>query len=219
MSKAYFNQEAAIWDETSSEQDVAKLEQIAESLNIEPGSAVLDVGSGTGVFIPFLLSRIGRKGRLVALDFAEEMLRRARAKVFSGDIDYLHADVTSMPLMAGVFDVVVCYSSFPHFRDKPRALAEINRVTKGGGRLFICHTSSRTEINQLHREIAAVEHDIIPDEGEMKTMLSTAGFADIRVDEGSDSYLASARKPWADGRKGVDNRRGYNYNNHNVERN
>ena len=195
MSKAYFNRQAAIWDETSSEQDVTKLGQIAQRLNIAPGSTVLDVGSGTGVFIPFLLSRIGRKGRLVALDFAEGMLRKARAKGFRGNIEYLHADVTSMPLLGSVFDAVVCYSSFPHFRDKPGALVQINRVIKDGGRLFICHTSGRTEINQLHRNIAAVEHDIIPGEGEMQAMLSTAGFADIRIEDSSDSYLASARKP------------------------
>ena len=195
MTRGYFNQRAAIWDETSSETDMTKLEWMAQRLNIEPGSTVLDVGSGTGLFIPFLLSRIGNKGQLVALDFAEEMLKRGRAKGFNGDIDYLHADVTSMPLLEEVFDVVVCYSSFPHFKDRPRALIEINRVTKSGGRLLICHTSSRTRINQIHHEIPAVENDIIPDEDEMQFMLSMAGFTDIKIDDNGDSYLASARKP------------------------
>jgi len=195
VTRGYFNQRAAIWDETSSETDMTKLEWMAQRLNIEPGSTVLDVGSGTGLFTPFLLSRIGNKGQLVALDFAEEMLKRGRAKGFNGDIDYLHADVTSMPLLEEGFDVVVCYSSFPHFKDKLRALIEINRVTKSGGRLLICHTSSRTRINQIHHEIPAVENDIIPDEDEMQFMLSMAGFTDIKIDDNGDSYLASARKP------------------------
>lgn len=197
MIRTYFNHRAAIWDETSSETDTTKLERMAERLNIEPGSTVLDVGSGTGVFIPFLLSRIGSKGRLVALDFAEEMLNRARAKGFNGYIEYLHADVTSIPLRDEIFDVVVCYSSFPHFQDKPRALAEINRVTKSGGRLLICHTSSRAMINQFHRQIPAVGNDTIPDEPEMLVMLSMAGFVDIKIEDNSESYLASARKPQA----------------------
>ena len=195
MTKTYFNHRAAIWDETSSEVDTTKLERMAQRLNIEPGSIVLDAGSGTGVFIPFLLSRIGSKGRLVALDFAEEMLNRARAKGFNGYVEYLHADVTSVPLLEEVFDVVVCYSSFPHFQDKPRALAEINRVTKSGGRLLICHTSSRAIINEFHRQIPAVGNDTIPDEYEMQFMLSRAGFTDIKIDDGEESYLASARKP------------------------
>ena len=194
MIRTYFNQKADVWDETCSEQDAAKLEQIANRLGIEPGDNVLDVGSGTGVFIPLLLSRIGKEGRLVALDFAEEMLKKAQAKGFNGDIQYLHADVTNMPLLEKVFDVVVCYSSFPHFQDKLRALVEINRVTKSGGRLVICHTSSRAQINQIHHEIPAVENDIIPDKNEMQIVLSMAGFTDIMIDDGCESYLASARK-------------------------
>jgi ubiquinone/menaquinone biosynthesis C-methylase UbiE len=192
--REYFNQKATMWDETSSETDVNKLGRMAERLNIKTGSTVLDVGSGTGVFIPFLLSRVGSKGRLVALDFAEKMLKRARAKDFK-DIEYLHADITSIPVRDEIFDVVVCYSSFPHFQDKPRALAEINRVTKSGGRLLICYTASRAMINQHHRQIPAVANDIIPDEKEMQLMLSRAGFTDIRIDDSGESYLARARKP------------------------
>jgi len=193
--RTYFNQRAAVWDETSSEKDATKLERMAQRLNIAPGSTVLDVGSGTGVFLPFLLERIGANGQLVALDFAEEMLRKAQTKGFDGNVDYLHADITSVPLLGGVCDVVVCYSSFPHFQDKLKALSEINRILKNGGRLFICHTSSRDKINQLHRQIPVVADDIIPDEYNIRIMLSMAGFTDIRIDDSSDSYLASARKP------------------------
>ena len=195
MIRTYFNQRAAVWDETSSEKDMAKLERMAQRLNIEPGSTVLDVGSGTGVFIPFLSSKVGKNGRLIALDFAEEMLRKARAKGLNGNIERLHADMTSAPLLEEVFDVAVCYSSFPHFQDKLRTLSEVNRVLKNGGRLFICHTASRAKINQFHRQIPAVENDIIPDEVEIQIMLSMAGFTDIKIDDSSDSYLASARKP------------------------
>ena len=195
MIRTYFNQKAAIWDETVAEKDTDKLKRMAERLNIKPGSMVLDVGTGTGVFIPFLLSRIGKKGRITALDFAEEMLEKARAKGFNGDIDYLHADVASIPLADETFDAIVCYSTFPHFQDKPKALVEINRVTKIGGKLLICHTTSRTIINQLHRQIPEVENDTIPDESEMRTMLQEAGFTDIKIEDNSESYLCSARKP------------------------
>jgi len=192
--RAYFNQKASIWDETIAEKDTSKLECMSQRLNIEPGSTVLDVGTGTGVFLPFLLGRIGRGGHIVVLDCAEEMLKKARAKGFDGNIDYLCADVTNIPLDGEIFDAVVCYSSFPHFRDKPKALAEMNRVTKTGGRLFICHTSSRATINEIHLSIPAVQNDIIPDEDEMRIMLSMAGFTDIKIADERESYLASARK-------------------------
>ena len=194
MIRAYFNQKAASWDETSSERDVTKLERMAKCLDIKPGSTVLDVGTGTGVFIPFLLRETGKGGRIVALDIAEKMLMRARAKGFNGNIDCLCADVTNIPLHSEIFDVIVCYSSFPHFQDKSRAFAEMKRVIKRGGRLLICHTSSRASINETHRQIPAVENDIIPDEDEMQIILLGAGFIEIKIDD-SESYLASARKP------------------------
>ncbi len=194
MIRVYFNEKAATWDKTVAERDSTKLERMAKRLKIKPGSIVLDVGTGTGVFIHFLLREIGKGGRIIALDFAEKMLRRARAKGFNGNIDYLCADVTNIPLGNEIFDIIVCYSSFPHFQDKPRALAEMNRVIKRGGRLLICHTSSRTSISQIHRQIPVVENDIIPDGGEMQIILSRAGFIEIKIDD-SESYLTSARKP------------------------
>jgi len=195
MSRTYFNQRAVIWDESVSERDTTKLERMVKRLNIAPGSAVLDVGAGTGVFIPFLLSEVGRDGRIVALDFAKEMLRRASAKGFNGNIEFLCADVTNVPLADEIFDVVVCYSSFPHFQDKHAALAEMNRVIKCGGKLLICHTASRTKINGIHGQIPALANDVVPEDAEMLMMLSEAGFSDIEIKDDRESYLCSARKP------------------------
>ena len=198
MIRTYFNQNAADWDETVSERDAAKLERMAQRLNINRGSTVLDVGTGTGVFIPFLLSEVGEEGQIVGLDFAGEMLSKARAKGFRGNIDYFCADVMNIPLDDEVFDAVVCYSSFPHFQDKPKALAEINRVIKTGGKVVICHTSSRAKINEIHRQIPAVRNDTIPNEDEMRIMLLTAGFTDIKIEDEKEDYLTSARKSGLD---------------------
>ena len=195
MIRAYFNQKAAIWDETVAEKDEVKLELMVERLNIKPGSKMLDVGTGTGVFIPFLLSKVGNRGQIVALDVAEEMLRRARAKGFNGVFACLNADVANIPLPDETFDAVVCYSSFPHFQDKPKALGEIYRVTKSGGNLFICHTSSRDNINEIHNGIPEVANDLIPDADEMQIMLAKAGFVDIRIEDYRENYFCCARKP------------------------
>ncbi len=194
MTRSFFNQRAAIWDGAVAERDEAKLALMAARLNIEPGDTVLDVGTGTGIFLPFLLGRVGSRGRIFALDIAENMLQKARAKGFVGNIGYLNADVAYIPFSDGFFDSVVCYSSFPHFQDKGEALVEINRVTKGGGYLFICHTSNRKSINEVHRGIPELVNDLIPDEDEMRAMLSKAGFNDIRIEDGSENYLCQARK-------------------------
>ena len=195
MIREYFNQKAALWDETIAEKDIVKLELMASRLNIAPGSALLDVGVGTGVFIPFLLNKVGRNGKIVALDFASEMLKKARAKNFIGNIKYLCCDVTDIPLVDEIFDAVVCYSSFPHFRDKLRALTEIKRVMKTNGELFVCHTSSRATINSIHRNIPAACNDTIPDEDEMRALLLKTAFKDIKIADEAESYLCCAKKP------------------------
>jgi ubiquinone/menaquinone biosynthesis C-methylase UbiE len=195
MIRTYFNRQADEWDDTVAEKDPSKLEKMAARLDIEPGSTVLDVGTGTGVFVPFLLQKIGPSGKLVCLDFAEAMLEKARAKNFQGNLEYVCADILNTDFADEFFDDVVCYSSFPHFADKPAALREIRRVLKRGGRLFICHTSSRDAINAIHRHIALLSDDTIPEKCDMQEMLEEAGFTNINIEEGADNYLARAYTP------------------------
>ncbi len=194
MSRAFFNERAAVWDENFAEKDTSRLRELARVLDLKPGSVVLDAGTGTGVFLPFILDRIGEEGRIVALDYAQEMLKRTRAKNLSHNIVFLCADVVNLPLPDAVFDCIVCYSSFPHFRNKPKALAQMNRVLKAGGALHICHTSSRERINQIHSQISVVKNDFIPDDAEMKLMLKGAGFGNISIEANGKSYLVTARK-------------------------
>lgn len=194
MSRDFFNSRAVTWDEKVAEKDVSRLKAMLARLDIKPGAAVLDVGTGTGVFVPFLLKKIGREGSLVCLDFSDKMLEIARAKGFTGNIQYRCADIENSRLADNSFDAVVCYSVFPHFRDKPKALREISRLLKKDGRLFICHTSSRQAINDIHRSIPEVCSHIFPENQDTRRMLSEAGFEDITISDGEEDYLVSARK-------------------------
>ena len=113
---------------------------------------------------------------------------------YNGNIDYICTDVTDIPLAGEMFDIVVCYSSFPHFQDKLKAFTELHRVMRSGGRLLICHTAGRKQINDIHRQIPTVQNDVIDDETEMRMMLTGAGFTDIKIEDNSTSYLCKARK-------------------------
>jgi len=194
VSRAFFNAQAATWDDCAAERDMSRLQAMADRLDIRPGAAILDVGTGTGVFIPFLLKKAGAEGSLVCLDFAEEMLKAARAKGFEGNISYICADIEDNSLPGDSFDAVVCYSVFPHFQNRRKALKEIQRLLKKEGRLFICHTSSRHEINEIHRSIPEVCNHLLPENGDMRRMLLEAGFTDISIQDGQADYLAVARK-------------------------
>ena len=195
MSKEFFNTQAATWDERVTEKDTSKLEAMLSRIDIDSGANVLDVGTGTGVFVPYLLRKIGNQGSLVCLDFSEEMLGIARTKQFQGNISYLCADIENSGLPDKAFGAVVCYSVFPHFDDKSKVLGEICRVLKPAGRLFIAHTSSRQAINEIHRNLPEVSDHVFPENDELHKMLSTAGFEEISINDGKESYFVSARKP------------------------
>lgn len=194
MIRYYFNEKAVTWDSYASEKDAIKLERMVKRLGLKPGVTVLDIGTGTGIFLPYLLKTIGRTGQVIALDIAEKMLLQAQGKGFAGKIAFLCADVMDIPLQAETCDAVVCYSSFPHFQNKPKALQEMKRVLKKGGRVFICHTSGREAINHIHQNIPLLHHDLLPDGIEMHDLLRSAGLNEIQVEDKAGSYFAVGRK-------------------------
>ena len=190
MSQDYFNEKAAIWDETAIEKDTAKLADIVARMHLLPGSFLLDVGTGTGVLLPFLIGAIGPSGRIVGLDYAAAMLQRARTKNPGNNVSLVLANIVSVPVVSGFFDAIVCYSSFPHFHDKTGVLTEMRRVLKSGGRLFICHTSGRDHINAIHIKVSSLGHDLLPGKNEMESLLENAGFKNIQIEDEKDSYFA-----------------------------
>jgi ubiquinone/menaquinone biosynthesis C-methylase UbiE len=195
LLRDYFNSKADIWDANAAEKDTSKLNRMAERLGLQSGSVVLDVGTGTGIFLPYLLKCIGDDGKIVAMDIAGDMLAKAAAKNPGRNIEYLNADIMDVPLEGEMFDAVVSYSSFPHFEDKLKSLAEMSRVLKPGGRVYICHTSSRAHLNEIHSEIPLMTVDLLPDADEMRQLLLGAGFISVVVEEDDESYFAGAVKP------------------------
>ncbi len=194
MIREYFNMHAQNWDETAAEKDSVKLGNLAKRLSLKPGNMVLDIGTGTGVFLPYILREINDAGRIIALDIADKMLAKACQKSFGGRIEYVCGDATEIPLEAEVFNAAVCYSSFAHFADKKGSLFEIRRVLTAGGQIIICHTSSRQTINNIHSRILEAQYDMLPAREEMLGLLSSAGFVDLQVEDSSESYFARGTK-------------------------
>jgi len=191
----YFDQLAPNWDMELVPEKLERLEYIVRGLHIEPGYCVLDVGTGTGVLLPFLIAELHGEGRIIALDLSAKMLARARAKNSAPVVDFVQADVVATPLADACVDIAVCNGVFPHFSDKVKALNEIARILKDNGVLVICHTMSRAMLNDLHQSIGGiVAMDLLPDESEMRQMIALAGFALVHFEDTSHRYLVIARK-------------------------
>jgi ubiquinone/menaquinone biosynthesis C-methylase UbiE len=191
----YFDQLAPTWDKELTEERLERLGNIVKEVGIKPGNCVLDIGSGTGVLLPFLTAEMGGQGRIVALDLSAEMLVQAQAKNFPPLIGLAQADVLAFPMTDNSVDLAICNSAFPHFSDKVRALKEITRVLKTNGRLVICHTMSREMLNRLHQSIGGpVANDLLPDESQLREMINQAGLKITRFEDKPEQYLVIAEK-------------------------
>jgi len=191
----YFDRLASSWDKEVTLETLECLGNIIKELNISPGSRVLDIGSGTGILLPFLIEATGGKGRIMALDFSTEMLLQAKAKAFNPIVDFIQSDVTAIPLPDNYANLAICNSAFPHFGNKSEALKEIARVIRSNGQLVICHTASRDKINQLHQSLGGVvSPDLLPGESRLRELIEQAGLAVTRLEDKSEYYLVIARK-------------------------
>ena len=191
----YFDQLAPTWHKELTQERRECLSNIVKESGIKPGYCVLDIGSGTGILLPFLMAELGDEGKIVALDFSAEMLGQAKAKTFQSIVDFAQADVITLPLADNSADLAICNSVFPHFNDKSRALREIARVLKNNGRLVICHTTSREMINQLHQSIGGtVANDLLPHEFQLRELIKQAGLRISYFEDGPKRYVVIAEK-------------------------
>ncbi|HEV7745995.1 MAG TPA: methyltransferase domain-containing protein [Pyrinomonadaceae bacterium] len=168
---------------------------LASRLEVAAGAAVLELACGTGRVTRLLYDRIGPQGRLVATDLNEAMLNYARQKFGAeGSIEWKQADAAELPFADQSFDAVVCQFGLMFFPEKEKALREVFRVLKPGGKFLF---NVWDEIK--HNDLPYVTQEIIVnffadnppdfyqvpfslyDPKEIRLRLSGAGFGNIEL--------------------------------------
>ena len=104
------------------------------------GADVLDVACGTGLVSFPAATHVGPGGRLVGTDLSEEMVNRAREEARSRRLEHVtfeRMDAEDLLLDADSFDVVLCSLGLMYVPDPRKALAEMRRVVRPGGRVIV----------------------------------------------------------------------------------
>ncbi|WP_375207076.1 class I SAM-dependent methyltransferase [Hyphococcus sp.] len=103
----------------------------------KPGDRCLDLACGTGAVSRKLAERFGERITINAVDIAPPMLEVAKKQSSACSIDYQIAAADDLPFTDDSFDILFCQQGFQFFPDKEKAMAEIRRVLKPGGRAAI----------------------------------------------------------------------------------
>jgi ubiquinone/menaquinone biosynthesis C-methylase UbiE len=129
---------------------------IRERLDIErdlAGRRVLEVGSGRGDFACWLARRDPAPQRVTAADLSPVAVAKGRAfaaELRLDGVDFAVADIQCLPFPDAAFDTVISCETIEHVPDPPRAVRELARVLRPGGRLFLS-TSNYLNIWLLYR--------------------------------------------------------------------
>lgn len=126
--------------------------------SIETGQSVLDIGCGAGIDLLIAARIVGPTGRVVGIDMVAAMLARARDHIKLADAEHScvqkgSAEVLDFPDQT--FDAVISNGVFNLVLDKTKALSEVLRVLKPGGRLMIAdQVMIGTQVKDLKARVA-----------------------------------------------------------------
>jgi SAM-dependent methyltransferase len=189
---AFFDHHAPAWDNDAGEvaRTLKRLDELREQVGLVSGQDVLEVGCGTGRVTGWIAETV-RPGRVVATDFSPAMLAQAKARDVPAEFRLV--DICGEVAVEERFDAVLCFHSFPHFRDQLRALRNIRNLLKPGGRLVILHLAGSAELNAFHAQLShPVCHDHLPPAELWPSLLTQTGLRFVSVTDETGLFLLKA---------------------------
>jgi demethylmenaquinone methyltransferase/2-methoxy-6-polyprenyl-1,4-benzoquinol methylase len=187
---------------------------------VRSGDRVLDLAGGTGDIAALLLPRVGGKGEVIVGDINASMLRTGRDRLLDrgllSRLGWTQLNAEALPFPDDSFDAVTIAFGLRNVTDKQKALAEMQRVLKPGGRGLILEFSrlqsellkplydfhSFQVLPRLGKLIAddAASYRYLaesirkhPDQDTLRSMMEAAGFRNVQVRNLSAGIVAIHR--------------------------
>lgn len=192
MSQLVFDQKLAEQMEViyRSADIVRRRQLVYEALGASPGERVLDVGCGPGFYSSELLDQVGAQGSVVGLDASPAMLAMAAHRCEGRpNVRFHEADATALPVDDADFDAALSVQVLEYVSDVDRALRELHRALRPGGRVLIWDIDWATvswhsaDPQRMQRMLGAWDRHLA-DPSLPRTLaarMRAAGFSDVRM--------------------------------------
>lgn len=186
--------------------------ELVELADPQPGERVLDVACGTGIVARTAAPRVAPAGTVTGLDVNQDMLAVARrvAAARGVIITWTRASAVDTGLPACAFDVAFCQQGLQFVPDRAAAVAELHRVLAPGGRVAVsvwCTPDSpgyaplpaafRRHLPNPQEAVGFLRAVFgLGDPGELRALLTDAGFRDVRVSRRSGTVRYPSAEAW-----------------------
>ena len=181
-------------------EELASLPEIARNLalgcgnpvsfaNLKPGETVVDLGCGAGIDVIFAARKIGKKGKIIGVDIASQMIEKAKQTVVQAGLEtnteFLVGDIEKLKLSDNIADVVISNCVIVLCPNKDMVYKNAFKILKPQGRLAISDVILTEpidpEINERFKSTwRGILGGAIPEKDYLETV-KKAGFKDIKV--------------------------------------
>jgi SAM-dependent methyltransferase len=122
---------------------------------IKKGDAVLDLGSGAGFDAFLAAKKIGETGKVIGVDFSEEMIKKAKnnAKKYNyKNVEFKYGDIEELPVEDSSIDVIISNCVINLAPNKEKVFKESYRVLRNGGKMFVSDIVLLGELTKEQKE-------------------------------------------------------------------
>ena len=164
-------------------------------LDLERDVSFLDIGCGTGWAIGQAAKIIDGEGEFYGVDLSPKMIEKAKENFSDkNNFHFIEANSESIPLADNFFDIIICTNSFHHYLHPDRAMKEIHRLLKPGGKIYILDPTADTLFIKLIDKIIKMlesAHVKMYSTKEFKELMTNAGleYLESRVIHGEKVHL------------------------------